>query len=340
VDGYLDEVQGLYPELTITEFPIEEERSKELSEWLGQRYGVPDELRLTTPAVYVGEHFLVGRDEVVFEELRRLIDAYVGIGAAPTWEESDSAGSARAIVDRFRSFGPLTVVGAGLVDGLNPCAFATVVFLISYLAFLGRKDWEILAVGAAFALGVFLTYVLAGIGLLRALQAIPALTKLGPWVYGLTALLCLVLAVASILDYRRARRGDERSMTLRMPPRLRRLVNRAIRQGARAKAFVPVAFVTGFAVSIIELACTGQVYLPTIIFVMSTPGLRRQATMWLLLYNVAFILPLVIVFGLAYLGTTSRQFGVYLKRHTAGVKLATATLFLVLAGWLSVMVVG
>jgi cytochrome c biogenesis protein CcdA/glutaredoxin len=339
VDEYLDEVQGLYPELAITEFPIEEEHSKALSEWLGERYGVPEERRLTTPAVFVGEHYLVGKDEVTVEQLQRVVDAYDGIGAAPTWEDIDSAGSAKAIVDRFRSFGPLTVVGAGLVDGLNPCAFATIVFFISYLAYLGRKGWEILAVGAAFAVGVFLTYLLAGIGLLRVLQEIPALAKLGPWVYGLTAVLCLILAVVSILDYRRARRGDEQSMALRMPLRLRQLVNRAIRQGARARAFVPVAFVTGFVVSIIELACTGQVYLPTIIFVMGRPELRSQATLWLLLYNVAFILPLIVVFGVAYLGTTSQQLGILIKRHTASVKLATAALFLVLAAWLSLMVV-
>ncbi|MFQ5858720.1 MAG: hypothetical protein ACE5LU_24220, partial [Anaerolineae bacterium] len=62
VNGYLETVQGLYPQLTITEFPIEEEESKRLSEWLGQRYGVPEENRLSTPMVFVGEDYLVGRD--------------------------------------------------------------------------------------------------------------------------------------------------------------------------------------------------------------------------------------------------------------------------------------
>jgi len=60
-------------------------------------------------------------------------------------------------------------------------------------------------------------------------------------------------------------------MTLRIPLALRRRINSIVRQGAQARAFVPVAFVTGFAVSIIELACTGQVYLPTIIFVIGMP---------------------------------------------------------------------
>ena len=332
--GYLETLQGLYPQLTITEFPIEKEESKALSEWLGQRYGVPEEQHLSTPMVFVGEDYLVGRDEVTLENLQAVLDKYVSSGAEVTWEDFDPEHSGTSIVERFRSFGTLTVVGAGLLDGLNPCAFATIVFFISYLSLLGRKGREILAVGAAFALGVFLTYLLVGLGMLKVLEELPFLTMLGRWVYGVTAILCLILAVFTFLDYRKARRGEPQAMTLRIPLRLRRRINRVIREGAQARAFVPVAFATGFVVSIIELACTGQVYLPTIIFVMGVPEMQGKAFLYLLLYNLAFILPLVVVFGLAYFGTTSEQLGVFINRRTATIKLGTALLFLVLAGWL------
>ena len=334
VNDYLAEVQGLYPQLIISEFPIEEEESKVLSEWLGQRYGMPEEQRLTTPAVFVGEDFLVGRDDVVVENLRAIVERYVTDGAEPTWEDFDPAQPERSIIERFLSFGALTVIGAGLVDGLNPCAFATIVFFISYLAFLGRRGREILAVGAAFALGVFITYFLVGVGLLKVLEELPALASLSRWVYGLTALLCLVLAVVSFLDYRKARRGEATEMMLRIPLRLRQVINRVIREGTQVRAFIPVAFATGFVISLVELACTGQVYLPTIIFVVGMPDMRGQALFYLVLYNLAFILPLVAVFGLAYFGTTSEQLGIFAGRHTATVKLGTAVLFIVLAGWL------
>jgi len=330
---YLETVQGLYPQLTITEFPIEEEESKSLSEWLGQRYGVPEEKRLSVPMVFVGEDYLVG-SKVNVENLQAVLDKYVSSGAEATWEDFDPEQSGTSIIERFRSFGMLTVVGAGLLDGLNPCAFATIVFFISYLSLLGRKGREILAVGGAFALGVFLTYLLVGLGLLKALEELPLLTMLGRWVYGVTALLCLILAVFTFLDYRKARRGEPQTMTLRIPLQLRRRINRVIREGAQARAFVPVAFATGFVVSIIELACTGQVYLPTIIFVMGVPEMQGKAFSYLLLYNLAFILPLVVVFLLAYFGTTSEQLGMFINRRTATIKLGTALLFLVLAGWL------
>jgi hypothetical protein len=111
-------------------------------------------------------------------------------------------------------------------------------------------------------------------------------------------------------------------------------INSIIRQSRRAQAYVGAAFITGLAVSIIELACTGQVYLPTIIFVMGVPELRARALAYLLLYNLMFILPLVVVFILAFRGTTSRQLTQFLQTRAATVKLAMSALFLALSGWL------
>jgi hypothetical protein len=294
---------------------------------------VPEEKRLATPMPFVGEDYLLGGD-VSVEKLQAVLERYVATGAEPSWEDFDAGQAEASILERFKSFGLLTVVGAGLVDSLNPCAFATIVFFFSYLAFLKRKGREILTVGAAFALCVFLTYLLVGVGLLEVLERLPLLTVLGRWVYGLTAALCLGLAVFSFLDYRKARRGQAQDMTLRIPLALRRRINSIIRQGAWARAFVPVAFVTGFAASIVEMACTGQVYLPTIIFVMGVPEMRVRAFFYLLLHNLVFILPLVVVFGLAFFGTTSEQLRRFIHWHAATVKPTTSGLFLILAGWL------
>ena len=40
--------------------------------------------------------------------------------------------SHQASVERFLSFGLFTVLGAGLIDGINPCAFTVLVFFISF----------------------------------------------------------------------------------------------------------------------------------------------------------------------------------------------------------------
>ena len=62
------------------------------------------------------------------------------------------------------------------------------------------------------------------------------------------------------------------------------------------------------------------------------PEYQAQAILYLLLYRPAFILPLVVDFGLAYFGTTWEQVGLFINRHTAVTKLATALLFFVQGG--------
>lgn len=88
------------------------------------------------------------------------------------------------------------------------------------------------------------------------------------------------------------------------------------------------AFGCGVIVSLLELACTGQVYLPTILY-MAQQG-SSSAVGWLLVYNLAFILPLVIIFALVYAGMTQEALLRFQKNHTATVKFALAAVFLLL----------
>ena len=60
-----------------------------------------------------------------------------------------------------------SLVLAGLVDGINPCAFATIIFLLSYLQVTRRRPVEIAQVGLSFIIGVFITYFLLGLGLVE-----------------------------------------------------------------------------------------------------------------------------------------------------------------------------
>ena len=59
---------------------------------------------------------------------------------------------------------------AGLLDGINPCAFTTLIFLISYLRLLGRRGREVLKIGFSFTLAVFVSYFLIGLGFFQALR--------------------------------------------------------------------------------------------------------------------------------------------------------------------------
>ncbi len=100
-----------------------------------------------------------------------------------------------------------------------------------------------------------------------------------------------------------------------------------IRSGLKTHGLVVGSIVIGFLVALLESLCTGQVYLPTIVFVARSPTMRGDAIAYLLFYNLMFILPLIGVFIVAYCGVSSDRLGRLLRGNLAIVKLAMALLF-------------
>jgi cytochrome c biogenesis protein CcdA len=322
-----------YPQLQVRRFDGQVETA--ILQYLGVRANVPEDRQLVAPALFVGDRYLIGQD-IGGHSIEALIEPFLATGAAEPWAAWDAnKGTAEStILERFRSLGLWTVIGAGLLDGINPCAFATIIFLLSYLSIRERQGRALLATGAAFTLGVFLAYLGVGLGLLKFLTSLPVLSAVGKWIYGVTMLLCLALAWGSLSDFRKARAGRLQDMSLKLPDRFRGWIRRLIREGSRVRSYVLASLVLGFVIAIVELACTGQVYLPTIIFVLGLPQWRARATLALLVYNLMFVVPLIVVFLLSYYGTTSEQLIRWITRHAAAVKLGTAILFLLMAGWL------
>ena len=145
------------------------------------------------------------------------------------------------------------------------------------------------------------------------------------------ALLALVAAAFSVRDAFRARRGRMDEMTLQLPGFLKDRIRGVIRTGVRARRFVIAAFLTGIAISFLELACTGQVYAPIVYQIQQG---KLDAVAMLVLYNLAFITPLIVIFLLAYGGLRSESLIALQKKHTFAVKMALGVLFLLLAAFI------
>ena len=91
------------------------------------------------------------------------------------------------------------------------------------------------------------------------------------------------------------------------------------------------ALAVGFVVSLIEAVCTGQVYLPTIALILKEADANfMRAMAFLVLYNLMFIVPLVIILCLSVMGYESKGFNNFLKNHLGLTKLALCLLFLAL----------
>src|SRR3989338_6322890 len=244
--------------------------------------------------------------------------------------------SGEAIKERFLSFGLFTVLGAGLIDGVNPCAFTALVFFISFLNFVGYRKKELLLLGIVFILSVFFTYVLIGIGLFKFIQSLEVFSLLSEIIYLLVAWLTIILGMYSIYDwYIYKKTGNPDQLKLNLPSfiklKIQRIVQGASRNRNRTLVELAIAvFASGFVVSLLESVCTGQTYVPTITYVLKTPSLRSKAFFYLVLYNLMFILPLAIIFLAALRGVTSETFSKIARRHLGAVKLLTAALFFLL----------
>ncbi len=64
-----------------------------------------------------------------------------------TSQKKNSSNSDSKIEDKFNTFGLSVVALSGLIDGINPCAFVTLVFFISVLSNLRKSQKDILLVG-------------------------------------------------------------------------------------------------------------------------------------------------------------------------------------------------
>ena len=328
----LKRLKKKYPQIVV-ELRYAKE-SRELLEAMGTLYEVPEVKRLTTPAVFIGDEYLLG--ELDERHLETVIQKYLQTGVASRLPQAEvkTEEASDEIVNRFNAFGTLAVAGAGLLDGINPCAFATIVFFISYMSLVGRRRKEMLVAGGAFAAAVFMTYLLLGMGLLKFLSFLNEFSVVAKCVYLLAAIGTFALAFLSLYDAYKAKQGKVKEITLQLPKSLKQRIHKVIREQTRTSGVIIGALVIGFAISALELVCTGQVYLPTITFVMGVEGMRTHALAYLILYNLMFIVPLLVVFGFVYWGTTSMQLGGMLQRHLMPVKVGTGVLLLGLGIWL------
>ena len=316
------------PSLGSVEHNLSEPENIELMADYYTRYQVPPEQWGGTIALFVGDRWWNDTDKI-------LIELGPAINSMTIAGPSEQQGQGRtALRELFESFGVLTVAVAGLLDGINPCAMATLVFLISYLTFAQRSPKEVLATGLLFATGIFVAYLAVGLGAFRALQMMAGFTLASRLLYPAMALGTAILSGYSFRDYLRAKAGAVSDMTLKLPRGLTRLSHGLIRSSLRVPTFLGFAFVAGLLISILELFCTGQIYLPTLMYMWSTETLRMRSLQLLVLYVAMFTLPIVALTVVAYAGVSSEKLTRFARRNTAAVKLAITVLFAILTIYL------
>jgi cytochrome c biogenesis protein CcdA len=289
--------------------------SREFAEF--QRTALDLEVEVTRfPVVVVGKTLLQGEREII-ENLEKMLR-----GVKPDAEEIEKHPAAKLRL--------IPVILAGLLDGINPCAFTTLIFLIAALSVAGRGRREILLIGLFFALSVFVTYFLIGVGLFEAFRIATASRVVSTIFRWVLFSVLVAFAIVSVYDWGRIRAGRTDKVVLQLPTAIKRRIHASIRAQVKSTALIVSSLAMGFLVSIFELACTGQIYFPTIGFLIESEGGARNY-LYLGIYNVGFVLPLLVVFCLVYFGVSSKRITALFQARMGAVKLATAALFAGLA---------
>lgn len=188
------------------------------------------------------------------------------------------------ISDEGRWMLPMVLVAA-LIDSINPCAFSILLLTIAFLFSIGKMRSKILGIGGVYILGLFVVYVLIGLGILRVLHIFDTphfMAKLG------ASLLIALGGINLIGEF-----FPKFPIKLKIPDAAHHQMAVLMERGSMLTAFG-----LGILVGLCEFPCTGGPYL------MILGLLHDQATYvsglgYLLLYNLVFIAPLVIILLIA-----------------------------------------
>jgi hypothetical protein len=289
--------------------------------------------------LFFGDTCLIGYAQIMASG-KNLILAYLATPSkwASKHVESPDTGSALDLLRRKTKgwgffFG---TVATGLADGVNPCAIATMIFLISFLATQKRKRGEILVIGMAYTVTVYCTYFAMGMGLKEVLGKIQGYHRMSEIIrWGA----CAFAAIVAVLSFRDAvvyaKTKKTQDITLQLPKAVKLQIHKIISGNLGGASLLLGSIIAGFLVTILEAICTGQMYIPYIVAMTRQSELRIVGLAYLAFYNFLFVLPLLIVMVLAYFGLKWNELAKATQTHMVLLKVLLGTVLTGLALYLA-----
>ncbi len=214
------------------------------------------------------------------------------------------------------------IIGAALIDGINPCAFGVLLFMLAYLAKTANKT-KMLINGLIYIFFVFLTYLVAGLVLLPVIRKLAGFSVVSYYVIAGIIALAGLLEIKDYFWY-----GKGFSLTI--------FPSEAARIKKYVKNFGDSPFTAAFLgvfVALVELPCTGAVYL-AVLALMSLSGITGGNITYLIVYNLIFVFPLVVILFFVHKGVHLTKFEKWRNTHKGLMRLFAGVLLLVLSAWM------
>ncbi len=185
------------------------------------------------------------------------------------------------------------VIGAAIVDAINPCAFAVLILLMTAILSTGKRKRALLA-GFTFSAAIYISYFLMGLGLFSALQA-SGLTRT---FYIVVTMLAFIVGIMNVKDYFWYGKGILMEVPISWRPRMKKLIT--------GITSIPGALVVGFIVSLFLLPCTSGPYI-VILGLLAKQATQLAGILYLLLYNLIFISPMIAITLIVYNGLSTTE---------------------------------
>ncbi|UCE28761.1 MAG: right-handed parallel beta-helix repeat-containing protein [Candidatus Bathyarchaeota archaeon] len=241
------------------------------------------------PAIFISDTYLVGDspilngfEDAVKESLKESSPSNQDL------EVKDSEYPDQKVASVVSNLPIVTLTVAALVDAINPCSIALLVFLIGARILVSNQRRRALKVGLSFCLSVFIAYFLFGLGLLTVVQ-VSGFSGIFSLLVGLVALVSGIFYLKDVFWHGRG------GFVMEVPRSLKPLLMKMLKGVTNPFG----AFVMGFVVCLFEVPCTGGPYL-FILGLMADSATKIQAIPLLLYYNFIFVLPLSIICLLLY----------------------------------------
>ncbi len=329
-----------YSKLVVKMLDAENESEAKLLQYaIASELKVPAGARFTVPMVVSGSQVLWGKD-ITDNDLEELLKHAPLQPLWQTWDSERRLTEARKEISGIASSISLPmIILAGLADGINPCVFAVMTFLVSCLTLSGNTSRNrVFAVGFMFCLGVFVFYFATGIGLLKLLGLTGQWRGAEKIISAGTATFCFLFAAGALFDAFVAKQGNGKAMRFGMPRQFGRFAHSLIRLVRTPRFMLPAAFVIGFIVSGVEVVCTGQIYLPVLVIINKSQA-TTASMLYLLLYNLCFCVPMLALVCVTGMSLNSKSVVDWGKRHSATAKLLLGIMLIAMGMLLVLQVV-
>jgi cytochrome c biogenesis protein CcdA len=255
-----------------------------------QHFNVPEEKSIIVPYIYFGTKAYELTPELHNKVLIEINDYLNGSVDYENFKYND-----KCLTSPFEKFlEKLTIPGiiiAGLIDGINPCAISILLVFYSFLMMTENKK-KILALSTMFITGIFFANFLFGIGIKLFYNLFAGNEIIMYILYGIASFLCLCTIIVNTIDIINTNKLEPKNQ---LPDKIKYKITNILKNSIFSKFSIFVTLIAGFIIGGIELACTGQIYFPTITYMIQTSGFGLRSICLLIIYNIMFIVPLVTI---------------------------------------------